>query len=184
MLIDQSGKVKVTGFDNCRVIKEDELCYDKIAASTEYQCPELLQNLGYALTDVDQWAVGIIMYWLLAGEPPFKDYSQHLTREKIISGTFNPHPHLSLPARDLFKSLFRLLNTDRPSLDDIEQHQFFRKNLIPSSLPPETAFQKPSRDFLKKYLPPAPKSHGLFSRYMQFSQLPSLKLDRSQTSSI
>ena len=38
---------------------------------------------GYS-TEVDVWALGIIMYTLLIGKPPFEKKSLRLTHEKIL----------------------------------------------------------------------------------------------------
>ena len=78
----------------------------------EYLAPELLMNGGYDKT-VDWWTLGVLLYEMLTGLPPFYDENTNEMYRKIISEPLHFHdnqPGLVPPAaRDL---LARLLDRD------------------------------------------------------------------------
>ncbi|KAJ8520773.1 hypothetical protein ON010_g17902 [Phytophthora cinnamomi] len=69
---------------------------------------------------VDIWAIGIIMYELLVGKPPFEAPGQNETIELITEGPLHVPPMVSLSAKDLITrltaGLLRFVS-DRPDAD-------------------------------------------------------------------
>eukprot|EP00903_Cladosiphon_okamuranus_P020574 g18885.t1 len=73
-----------------------------------YVAPEMLKNLPYK-TSVDVWSVGVIIYVLLAGYPPFYDRDQKRMFRAIRGGHFKFHDkywkEVSAEAKDLITKL-------------------------------------------------------------------------------
>ncbi|CAN0434722.1 unnamed protein product, partial [Discosporangium mesarthrocarpum] len=55
-----------------------------------YVAPEILLGQSYG-TSVDMWSIGVIIYILLGGYPPFQDENQTRLFRKIKRGTFKFH---------------------------------------------------------------------------------------------
>jgi len=55
-----------------------------MVGSAYYIAPEILKKRGYD-NKVDIWSLGIVMYMLLTGEPPFDADNTSLIFEKILT---------------------------------------------------------------------------------------------------
>lgn len=78
---------------------------------------------GYS-TEVDVWALGIIMYTLLIGKPPFEKKSLRLTHEKILQNDYDfpKNPMISDSAKELIRKFFVLKPENRVKLEEIQIH--------------------------------------------------------------
>ncbi len=64
-----------------------------------------LQGHGRA---VDWWALGVLLYEMMAGFPPFYDEEVTNTYKKIIAGHLSFPSHFPVPARDLIRKLLQV----------------------------------------------------------------------------
>ena len=95
----------------------------------EYLAPELLVGNGYTKT-VDWWTLGVLLYEMLTGLPPFYDENTNIMYRKILQEPLSfPGPEVVPPAaRDL---LSRLLERDPQArlgangAAEIKSHHFF-----------------------------------------------------------
>ena len=70
---DPDETVKIADFGLAHLLKKDE--HLKTACGTPgYVAPEVLTGEGYG-TEVDMWSIGVVVYILLCGYPPFYDDS-------------------------------------------------------------------------------------------------------------
>ncbi|KAI3386652.1 hypothetical protein SNEBB_007750 [Seison nebaliae] len=90
-----------------------------------YVAPEILQSEKYG-TSCDMWSLGVIMYILLVGFPPF--YSHHQApmsagmKTRIQSGQYTfPSPEWDNISQDAKDIITRLLNTDPDSRMTIKE---------------------------------------------------------------
>uniref|UniRef100_K3X6A6 Protein kinase domain-containing protein n=1 Tax=Globisporangium ultimum (strain ATCC 200006 / CBS 805.95 / DAOM BR144) TaxID=431595 RepID=K3X6A6_GLOUD len=74
---------------------------------------------------VDIWAIGIIMYELLVGKPPFEAPGQNETIERITEGQLFVPPHVSLAAKDLISRILQKLPEHRLTMQEIKAHRWF-----------------------------------------------------------
>ena len=69
LLLDKNGHCKVTDFG---FAKRVEYRTWTLCGTPEYLAPEIILSKGHGKA-VDWWALGILMYEMLAGYPPFYD---------------------------------------------------------------------------------------------------------------
>ena len=123
--------------------------YDKVG-TINYMAPELLENKGYSF-EVDIWAIGIIMYYLIIGRPPFN----HINKEDIknIDYKFPEDAIISKAAKDLIKKILVKDPKQRPNLYDIIQHDFFfLGRTIPRLIPKEFMYKPPSLNYIRNFM--------------------------------
>ncbi|KAL7747304.1 serine/threonine protein kinase [Sorochytrium milnesiophthora] len=92
--------------------------------TAEYVSPEMLQDRPVTEAS-DVWAIGCIIYQLLAGRPPFKGSNDYQTFQKIIRLEYafpDAFPEL---ARDLVSRILVSAPDQRITIPAIKQHPFF-----------------------------------------------------------
>ena len=84
ILIEESTKsVKLIDF-GFSVITSAEAGKLKIFCGTpSYMCPEIIRRQGYDGKPVDMWALGVLLYIMLTGIPPFRGQSEKELFDKI-----------------------------------------------------------------------------------------------------
>jgi len=94
---------------------------------------------GYSY-EVDIWAIGIIMYAMIVGRPPFETKDVKTTYWRIQNTSYD-YPEgfkISAEAKRLIDWILKFDPASRPSLQDIKDHPFFTKSrFLPSILPVE-----------------------------------------------
>ena len=92
-----------------------------------YVAPEVLYGTGYG-PKVDVWSLGIILYILLCGFPPFYDEDNRALFETIKTGSYEyPSPWwdgISASAKDLIDHMLVVDPEARYSADDVLGHPF------------------------------------------------------------
>lgn len=54
-------------------------------ARARLQAPEIVEGKGHGLT-VDWWSVGVLVYEMLCGMPPFRAKSRQALQQQILTG--------------------------------------------------------------------------------------------------
>lgn len=113
----------------------------------EYLAPEIITGIGHGKA-VDWWSVGIMLYEMLVGRPPFASQNRNQLYLNTIKGQITWPPSMSPLARDLLSRLLHRRPEERlgsRSVDDIKQHHFFdgldwakleKKKVTPPFKPP------------------------------------------------
>lgn len=114
---DETAKrLKLCDFGLAEKIKEGEIMYNVVGSPT-YMAPEITLGTGYG-KPVDMYSIGVIMYILLCGYPPFEP------EEGIIDLEF-PSPEWDSIADSVKKLISLLLEKDpskRPTAEQVLQH--------------------------------------------------------------
>jgi serine/threonine protein kinase len=126
LLLDSKGNIKITDFG---FAKKLEYRTWTICGTPEYIAPEILLNKGHG-KPVDWWALGVLIYEMLAGCPPFVDNDPMAIYQKILSGRFSFPSHFNKNVKDL---ITRLLTGDitkrignlKNGVEDIKRHPWF-----------------------------------------------------------
>ena len=136
---EDSSIIKITDFGLARFV-ENELA-TTACGTPNYVAPEIIAGKGYS-KEVDLWSIGVIIYIMLCGFPPFYDDNNAQLFALIQKGQFEfPSPYwddISDSAKNLIKSLLVVDPTKRLTSDNIMTHPWMFGNLTPSKdLPAE-----------------------------------------------
>ena len=82
LLIDEHGYLKLTDFGLAKEIDEGRTY--TVCGTPQYLAPEVILNKGHGYA-VDYWAVGVLLYELLAGHCPFEDDEPINLYQKILT---------------------------------------------------------------------------------------------------
>ncbi|PGH27047.1 AGC/AKT protein kinase [Polytolypa hystricis UAMH7299] len=129
ILLDYTGHIALCDFGLCKLDMKDEDRTNTFCGTPEYLAPELLLGNGYTKA-VDWWTLGVLLYEMLTGLPPFYDENTNDMYRKILQEplTFPGPDIVPAAARDL---LTRLLDRDPQrrlganGAAEIKAHHFF-----------------------------------------------------------
>eukprot|EP01122_Echinamoeba_exundans_P006471 TRINITY_DN182_c0_g1_i2.p1 TRINITY_DN182_c0_g1~~TRINITY_DN182_c0_g1_i2.p1 ORF type:complete len:748 (+),score=163.20 TRINITY_DN182_c0_g1_i2:157-2244(+) len=119
------NQVKLGDFGLAAKLQEGEK-KQTMCGTPNYIAPEVLDRSGHGV-EVDNWAVGVILYALLVGTPPFETKAVETTYEKIRRNDYNfPfETPISAEARDLISKILVPEPAKRLSISAIRGHRFF-----------------------------------------------------------
>lgn len=122
-----------------------------ICGTPNYIAPEILSGKRGHSYEVDVWSIGVIIYTLLIGKPPFetKDVKTTYKRIRMNAYSFPEHVTISPEAKQLIKSILITDPKQRPTVSDILKHEFLTKCKIPKLLPVSTLACPPSASYLR-----------------------------------
>ncbi|GMI27709.1 hypothetical protein TrCOL_g7028 [Triparma columacea] len=140
LLLDSTGYLKITdfGFAKRVAFKTYTLC-----GTPEYIAPEVLLNKGHG-KGVDWWTLGILVYEMLAGQPPFVDDDPMGIYQQILAGKLNFPRYIDRNVKALIKKLLLADLTKRygclkAGAEDIKKHKWFSdlnwQHLVEKKLP-------------------------------------------------
>lgn len=101
-----------------------------ICGTPNYIAPEILEGKTGHSYEVDIWSLGVIMYTLIIGKPPFetKDVKTTYKKIKMNSYDFPENVQISDAAKKLITSILTNDPTKRPSLGELDSFEFFKMN--------------------------------------------------------
>ncbi len=121
---------KVIDFGASQVFDPDEKLTERFG-TIYYISPEVLK--GDYGEKCDLWSLGVILYILLCGEPPFNGDSDDKIMAKILKGKFDFKQNVwstrSNESKDLISRMLTFKYDDRISAEDALQHAWFKSKL-------------------------------------------------------
>ncbi|XP_022340993.1 cAMP-dependent protein kinase catalytic subunit PRKX-like [Crassostrea virginica] len=135
LLLDRNGHIKITDFGFAKKLEDRTWT---LCGTPEYLAPEIIQSKGHNKA-VDWWSLGILIYEMLVGYPPWFDDNAFRIYEKIIEGRLEWPKHIDPVAKDLIKKLLvqdrtRRLGNMKNGAEDVKKHKWF-KGLIWEDVP-------------------------------------------------
>jgi len=132
LLLDKDGNCKVTDFG---FAKKVEYRTWTLCGTPEYLAPEIILSKGHGKA-VDWWAMGILIYEMLAGYPPFYDEDPLGIYQKILEGKVKFPWHFDRHSKDLVKKLLtadltKRLGNLKGGAEDIKKHKWYMAGTPP-----------------------------------------------------
>lgn len=131
MLLDEYGYVKLTDFGFAKRLLPPGSKTWTFCGTPEYVSPEIILNRGHDYS-CDYWSLGVLMFELLTGTPPFTGAEAMKTYNIILRGidAIEFPKSISLKASNLIKKLCRdnpteRLGYQRGGIEDIRKHKWF-----------------------------------------------------------
>lgn len=116
--------IKLADFGLARVLAPDQM-FRNICGTPGYVAPEILGSEGYGIA-VDMWSIGIILYILLCGYPPFYDEDNARLFRLIKAGDYEFDPQfwdpISPAAKDLVSRLLKVDTEERLTAKQMLAH--------------------------------------------------------------
>uniref|UniRef100_A0A3Q1HFT0 Protein kinase C n=1 Tax=Anabas testudineus TaxID=64144 RepID=A0A3Q1HFT0_ANATE len=133
ILLDAEGHCKLADFGMCKEGIMNGLTTTTFCGTPDYIAPEILQEQEYGAS-VDWWALGVLMYEMMAGQPPFEADNEDDLFESILHDDVLYPVWLSKEA----VSILRAFMTKNPAKrlgcvvsqgceEAIKTHAFFRE---------------------------------------------------------
>lgn len=83
ILLDSEGHCKIADFGMCKEGIQGGALTATFCGTPDYIAPEILQEQEYG-PSVDWWALGVLMYEMMAGQPPFEADNEDDLFESIL----------------------------------------------------------------------------------------------------
>lgn len=126
ILVGAHGRVKLCDFGFARAMSFNTVVLTSIKGTPLYMAPELVKEQPYDLT-VDLWSLGVILYELLVGQPPFYTNSIYSLINHIVKDPVEYPADISPDLRSFLQGLLRKDPRQRLSWPDLLQHPFVRE---------------------------------------------------------
>jgi polo-like kinase 1 len=117
-----------------------------VCGTPNYLAPEVLENTNGHSYEVDFWSIGVILYTMLCGRPPFESAEVKQTYQKIKVGQFSFPDHVSIHknAKSFIRDCLILDPARRINLQEMLKHEFLTASPIPETIPVSTLVCPPA----------------------------------------
>jgi polo-like kinase 1 len=156
LFLNEKMEVKVGDFGLATKLEFDGERKRTICGTPNYIAPEVLEGKQGHSYEVDTWSLGVIIYTLIIGKPPFETSDVKTTYKRIRMNAYNFPENVPITdyARDI---ITKILNNDpakRPSIDEILAHEWINHaGTIPRLLPASTLACPPSSTYIRQFVP-------------------------------
>ena len=128
MLFRSDGHIKLTDFGLAKELPTAETSESRtktFCGTSEYLAPEVIQGISYG-ESVDWWSLGIVLYEMLTGWPPWTSENREVLYELILT---EPLPvdddKLTASSVDLLQKMLAKDVQNRITPEEIQNHLFF-----------------------------------------------------------
>lgn len=130
ILLDQDGHCKLADFGMCKEGIRDGALTTTFCGTPDYIAPEILKEQEYGAS-VDWWALGVLMYEMMAGQPPFEADNEDELFDSILHDDVLYPVWLSREAVSILKGFLTKSPSQRLGCtgdeNEIRRHPFFAK---------------------------------------------------------
>ena len=124
ILLDSNGIVKLADFGWSNYFDDDSrrLTY---CGTPEYLAPEMIKQSGHDKS-LDVWNLGVLLFELLTGSPPFEGGNQNELFSNILALKIKWPKGFSGIAKDLISKLLKIEPKQRIKIEDMTEHPWFK----------------------------------------------------------
>lgn len=127
ILVTPTGYIKLCDFGFCKVLKKKTWT---LCGTPEYLAPEIIMSKGYSFP-VDWWAVGVLIFEMCSGRPPFYASDPSKLYQKIIDAAYKFTEELSREVKTIIKGFLvvdptKRLGSLKRGVYDIKAQNWFR----------------------------------------------------------
>lgn len=133
LLLGIQGEVKIADFGwsvHAPTSRRKTLC-----GTPDYLSPEMIKGKEHS-NAVDIWALGVLLFEFLVGNPPFEADDIKETYRRIVKCQAKFPAHVSAGARDLIAKMLRKEPHKRLALSKIAHHPWIQKHCGNTTAPP------------------------------------------------
>lgn len=128
ILIFKDGHIRLSDFGFAKILDDTDRTFT-LCGTPEYLAPEIIQGVGHGMS-VDWWAIGVLVFEMAAGYPPFYGDNPFAVYQKILSASIKfpssiPHTTRSIVSGFCTVSRTRRLGSGRGGFDNMKKHRFF-----------------------------------------------------------
>lgn len=131
LMLDSQGYLKLIDFGTAKKLDSSCLRTFTMIGTPHYMAPEMMRGKGYG-TEVDVWAMGVILYELACGYLPFGDNSEVTgdVCKAVLAGDLQFPPDLEENTRELIQGLLvakphERLGCNTHGYEEIKEMPFF-----------------------------------------------------------
>ncbi|XP_026040485.1 SNF-related serine/threonine-protein kinase [Astatotilapia calliptera] len=125
VFFEKQGLVKLTDFGFSNKFQPGKKLTTS-CGSLAYSAPEILLGDEYDAPAVDIWSLGVILFMLVCGQPPFQEANDSETLTMIMDCKYTVPPHVSSTCKDLIDRMLQRDPKQRASLEEIESHAWLQ----------------------------------------------------------
>ena len=97
---------------------------ETFCGSPPYAAPELFQSESYIGSCVDIWAMGVMLYFMMSGNMPFRGESVHEIKQKVVVGTYHMPGNISKPCQTLIAGMLEYKAKNRYNMEQIANSEW------------------------------------------------------------
>ncbi|KAK6491621.1 SNF-related serine/threonine-protein kinase-like isoform X1 [Huso huso] len=125
VFFEKQGLVKLTDFGFSNKFQPGKKLTTS-CGSLAYSAPEILLGDEYDAPAVDIWSLGVILFMLVCGQPPFQEANDSETLTMIMDCKYTVPTHVSQDCKDLINRMLQRDPKRRASLEEIENHAWLQ----------------------------------------------------------
>ena len=155
LFLSEKLEIKLGDFGLAARLEFDNEKRHTVCGTPNYLAPEVLNNRTGHSYEVDVWSLGVVLYALVLGRPPFETAEVKKTYEKIkkCSYKFPEHTKTSDEFKNVIKRIFQLDPAKRPTLDQILEDPFLNGGEgIPKTMHISTLAMTPTPSMIDQML--------------------------------